>query len=126
MIDDLKTPVSPAVLVAPERRVAKSPPGAVERRPLRRRMLVAGPAVAVVTMAAALIATREAGLPLRDPDHVAGRRLLLVFALVALLVVGDILVRAGKRSGARWPSRAAVHSVWRERWTLRRGVAVFS
>jgi hypothetical protein len=34
----------------------------------RRRTLLAAPAVAGVTMAAALLATGAAGVPLRDPD----------------------------------------------------------
>ncbi|MBW3652853.1 MAG: phosphatase PAP2 family protein [Actinobacteria bacterium] len=89
-------------------------------------MLVAGPAVAVVSVVAALLTTDAAGLPLRDPDHVAGRRLLLVLGLVGVLVMLDVLVRAGRRSGRLWPSRASVLRVRRERWTLGRGVAVGS
>ena len=42
---------------------------------LQRRMVAAGPIVAVVSMVAAIIATDAAGIPIRDPDHVAGRRL---------------------------------------------------
>jgi hypothetical protein len=87
-------------------------------------MLVAGPVVAVVSMLAALIATDAGGLPLRDPDHVAGRRLVFVLGLVVVLVALDIVVRAGRRCGRVWPSGAAFRSVRRERWTLRRGVAV--
>ncbi|MDX6724810.1 MAG: hypothetical protein QOD73_3214, partial [Solirubrobacteraceae bacterium] len=37
-------------------------------------MLFAGPLVAVFSMFAALLATAAAGVPLRDPDNVAGRR----------------------------------------------------
>ena len=89
-------------------------------------MLVAGPAVAVVSMLAALLATDAAGLPLRDPDHVAGRRLVVVLCLVAALVGLDVVVRAARRDGSFLPSRATLSSVWRERWTLRRSVAVGS
>jgi hypothetical protein len=89
-----------------------------------RRMLVAGPMVALVSILAALIATDAGGLPLRDPDHVAGRRLVLVLGLVAVLVGLDVLVRAARRTGTVLPSRAAIRSVRRERWTLGRGVAV--
>jgi hypothetical protein len=89
-------------------------------------MLVAGPLVAIVSIVAALLATGAAGLPLRDPDHVAGRRLLILLALVGLLVVLDIAVRASRRAPARLPSRAAMARVRRERWTLRRGIAVTS
>jgi hypothetical protein len=89
-----------------------------------RRMLVAGPLVAVISMAAALIVTDAAGVPLRDPDHVAGRRLLMLVGLVALLVALDVVVRAARRSGRRFPPRAAMASVRRERWTRPRVIAV--
>ena len=88
------------------------------------RMLVAGPLVAVVSAIAALLATSEAGIPLRDPDHVAGRRLLGVLWLVAALFALDILVRASRRSEGRRPSLAAITAVRRERWTWQRGLAV--
>ena len=103
-------PASAAPPVAGE-----SPPG---------RMVVAGPAVAAVSVIAALLATDAAGLPLRDPDHVAGRRLVLVLCLVAVLVVLDVVVRAGRRSGRLRPSWASIQRVRRERWTLGRGLAV--
>src|SRR3954469_14797843 len=89
-------------------------------------MVAAGPAIAVFTMVAAWLATHAAGLPLRDPDHVAGRRLLLVFGLVLVLLIADVAVRAQRRSTRGIPSSAAMRAVWRERWTLRRGVAVGS
>jgi len=90
------------------------------------RSVVAGPAVAAVTLAAALLATHAAGVPLRDPDHVAGRRLLGVALLVVLLVVLDVVVRAGRRSQTLTPSRVAMQSVRRERWSWYRGLAVGS
>ena len=90
------------------------------------RGVVAGPVVAVVTLVAALLATRAAGVPLRDPDGVAGRRLVWVVCLVVLLVVLDVVVRAGRRSGTLTPSRAAMRSVRGERWSWHRGVAVGS
>ena len=99
---------------------------AAAREPYPRRMLLAGPAVALVSILTALLATDAAGVPLRDPDHVAGRRLALVVGLVLVLVGLDVVVRAGRRSGRLWPSRAAMASVRRERWTLARGVAVGS
>ncbi|HEX2105242.1 MAG TPA: phosphatase PAP2 family protein [Solirubrobacteraceae bacterium] len=89
-------------------------------------MLAAGPLVALITMVAAFICTDAAGLPVRDPDHVAGRRLLIVFALVGALVALDVVVRAARRTGTRWPSRAAMRAVRRERWTARRGLLVAS
>ena len=104
-------------------RVAASK-AAAAREPYPRRMLLAGPAVALVSMLTALLATNAAGVPLRDPDHVAGRRLALVVGLVLVLVGLDVVVRAGRRAGRLWPSRAAMASVRRERWTRARGVAV--
>lgn len=88
------------------------------------RMLVAGPVVAVASVVAALLVTDAAGLPLRDPDHVAGRRLVLVLGLVAVLVVLDVVVRAARRSRSLRPSRASLQAVRRERWGLGRGLAV--
>jgi membrane-associated phospholipid phosphatase len=90
------------------------------------RALLAGSVVALVAMAGALLATNAAGLPLRDPDHVAGGRLVLVLGLVAALVGLDVIVRAARGARTRWPSRAAMLGVWRERWTLRRGISVAS
>ncbi|MDQ3113116.1 MAG: phosphatase PAP2 family protein [Actinomycetota bacterium] len=95
-------------------------------QPSHRRMLIAGPAVAIVSILAALLTTDAAGLPLRDPDHVAGRRFAMVLGLVAALIGLDVLVRAGRRSRTLRPSRAAIESVRRERWTLPRGVLVGS
>jgi hypothetical protein len=95
-------------------------------RAAHARMLAAGPLVALATMVAAVICTDAAGLPVRDPDHVAGRRLLIVFGLVGALVALDVVVRAARRSGRRWPSRAAMQAVRRERWTLQRGILVGS
>jgi PAP2 superfamily len=95
-------------------------------KPAHRRLLIAGPVVALVSLLAAVLTTDAAGLPLRDPDNVAGRRLLLVLGLVAMLIALDVLVRARIRSRTGRPMRAAIATVWRERWTLPRGVAVGS
>jgi hypothetical protein len=89
-------------------------------------MLMAGPAVAIASIVAALLATNAAGLPLRDPDHVAGRRLVLVLGLVALLIALDILVRAARRAPTRLPPWALIVRIRRERWTRARAVAVLS
>ena len=114
----------PAVLLSGEHRVASAAdPGAPA---LQWRSVAAGPVVAVVTLVAALLTTHAAGVPLRDPDGVAGRRFLWVVALVVALVGLDVVVRAGRRSGTRTPSRAAMRSVRRERWNWHRGVAVGS
>jgi len=91
-----------------------------------RRSVFAGPIVATVTVVAALLATHAAGVSFTDPDHVGARRLALVCALVAVLVVLDIVVRATRSSGRSVPSLSALRSVRRERWTAHRGVAVAS
>jgi hypothetical protein len=122
MTVDLKTNVRTPPLPAPRGREVVAPPS----KSPQRRMLIAGPLVAVVSVVAALLATDAAGLPMRDPDHVAGRRLLWVLCLVVVLVLLDVLVRAARRSGGFWPSRAAIGRVRRERWTRARGVAVGS
>ncbi len=85
---------------------------------------MAGPVVAAVTLLTALLATHSVGVPFRDPDHVVGRRLALVACGVALLVLLDIVVRAGWRSRKLTPSRLAIRSVQRERWTRRQVAAV--
>jgi membrane-associated phospholipid phosphatase len=92
----------------------------------RWRETVAGPVVAVVTVGAALLATDEVGLPLRDPDHVAALYLALVGFGVVLLVALDVVVRAARSAGGFPPSRAAMRRVRRERWTAGRGLAAGS
>jgi len=92
----------------------------------QRRMLLAGPAVALVSTVAALLATQAAGVPLRDPDGVAGNRLVFVVWLVLGLVALDIVLRAVHRADGWLPSLATILRVRRERWTLARGVAVGS
>jgi len=87
---------------------------------------VAGPVVAVVTLLAALWATQAAGVPLRDPDHVAAKYLVLVSFSVIVMIALDVVVRAGRRSGTRTPSRVTMRSVRRERWSWYRGLAVGS
>jgi hypothetical protein len=89
-------------------------------------MLAAGPLVAVVTVVTAVLMTRSVGLPLRDPDHVAALYLALVGCGVAMLVGLDIVIRAASATGTFPPSRAELLRVRRERWTLRRGMAVGS
>ena len=127
MIADLKVKEKrPSALTLDGARAAPSTADVAPAGAPLRRMVVAGPVVAVVSMVVAFAATSAAGLPLRDPDHVAGRRLVLVLALVALLVVLDVAVRASRRSSTPWPSIADMASVRRERWTLQRGVAVAS
>jgi len=105
------------------RRRVEPPRASTATRP-RRRGVMAGPLVAAVTVVGALIATHEARVPLRDPDHVAALYLALVGLGVALMVGLDIAIRAGIRTGTRRPARAAMRSVRRERWTPARGLAV--
>jgi hypothetical protein len=90
------------------------------------RSVLAGPAVAAFTLVSALVATHAAGVPLRDPDGVAGGRFIWALAVVGMLVVLDMVIQAGRRSGQIRPSRAAIRHIQRERWTLQRAVAVFS
>src|SRR5829696_1684706 len=100
-----------------------------ERRLATRRWpgwrgAAAGPLVALLTLAVTLVATREAEVPLRDPDHVAALYLALVGAGVGLMVALDIAIRAGWRVGGRRPGLGAMRAVRRERWTPARGLAV--
>ncbi|WP_022929579.1 phosphatase PAP2 family protein [Patulibacter americanus] len=116
---------TPATASAPEPALAGAA-GAADAASPRRRMLAAGPVVALVSLLAALAVTDAAGVPLRDPDHVAGRRLLIVFALVGVLIAADVLVRASRRTGRVLPAMADVAQVRRERWTAGRSVAVMT
>jgi membrane-associated phospholipid phosphatase len=92
----------------------------------RWRAPVAGPAVALVILVVAFVCTREAGLPVRDPDHVAALYMALVGFGVALLVGLDILIRAARGAGTFPPPRAELLRVRRERWTRARCVAAGS
>jgi hypothetical protein len=92
----------------------------------RWRETAAGPIVAALTVVAALFATHDVGLPLRDPDHVAALYFVLVSAGVAAMVGLDILLRARARTKRFPPPKAAMRSVREERWTPARGVAVAS
>src|SRR5687768_14789759 len=82
-----------------------------------RRMLLAGPLVAAVSLLCAFVALDAAGIPLRDPDHVAGRRLAMLVGLVAALIALDVLVRAARAAGTLRPPRDVIAAVRRERWT---------
>ena len=91
---------------------------------MRWRAALGGPAVAVASLIAALVATRSAGLPLRDPDGVASGRLGIAALLVCGLVLIDILVRASRRSEGWRPTRETLLAVRRERWTVARVLPV--
>ncbi|MEA2142283.1 MAG: hypothetical protein QOI64_713 [Solirubrobacteraceae bacterium] len=88
------------------------------------RSMLAVPLVAVVTIAFALVATNKAGVDFGDPDHVGARRLAMVWGFAAALVLVDILVRAGRRTGRFTPSLSTLRDVRRERWTRHRSLAV--
>ncbi len=88
------------------------------------RLMVAGPAIAAVTTIAALVATDQADVSFRDPDHVAALYIVEVGAGIALLIALDVFLRAGRRTRTRRPSRAAMSAVRRERWTGARLFAV--
>ena len=89
-----------------------------------RRGTLAGPAVAVAALVAAVIACAAAGIGLRDPDGVASSRLLVAFGIVALLIGVDAVVRAARRLGVRRPPLDAISEALRERWSRRRVLAV--
>lgn len=113
----------PAVDLAVEGESAPTGSGHPDRA-VGWRLIASGPLVAAFTLIAALIVTEEAGFSFRDPDHVAALYVLEVGAGVALLVWLDIFLRARRRSGERWPSRAAMGTIRRERWTGKRIAAV--
>jgi hypothetical protein len=86
--------------------------------------VAAGPVVAVVSLGLALVATRVAGVTLRDWEHAIAIRLAQMAAVVALLVVVDIVARAAVRSRRLVPSWDAIRTVRRERWTGLRLIGV--
>jgi len=91
-----------------------------------RLAVLAVPLVAVVTMAAAVIVTHVAGVPVRDPDNVTGNRLVLAVSLVLALVGLDLLARGWSRSEGRRLTPAALVAVRRENWPLSRALVVAS
>lgn len=75
---------------------------AIVGRALRdRRAVLAGPAVAVVTLLAAVVVTRVAGVPLVDPGHVSRERLVVAAVLVAASIGVDVVVRRRPWTRAR-------------------------
>jgi hypothetical protein len=122
----MSMPARPLLEPAGGEAAARSRLGAATTPAPRWRGLLAGPLVAALTVLVALVATHRAGVPLRDPDHVAALYLALVGCGVALMVGLDIAIRAARRARTLRPSRAAMRSVRRERWTPRRGLAVGS
>ena len=87
------------------------------------RAIAAGPLVAAVTLAAALVAGAHVGVSVRDPDHVAAGYLAMVGAGVVVMVGIDVAYRAWQRTGVWPPSRRAMREVRVERWTARRSGA---
>ena len=80
--------------------------------------------MAACTGLVAVVATSEAGVPLRDPADVATRRFVTAVWLVVFLMALDVIIRAVRSSGTRRPSPAALGRAWRERWTPARLGAV--
>src|SRR4051794_41904055 len=87
------------------------------------RAVYAGPLVALGALALAFVVCTAAGVPLRDPDGVAGGRLLVALSLVIGLVVLDVGIRSAQRSAGRWPGRAGVIAGARGRRDGSRGAA---
>ena len=92
--------------------------------PPETRLILAGPVIAGVTLVAALLATRSAGVPLRDPGDVAATRLGIAACMIVVLMVFDILIRAGRGSERALPSASEVRDAARERWNPYRLSAV--
>src|SRR3954452_1806981 len=89
----------------------------------RWREVAAPPAVGLVMLVAALIATTVADVRFRDPDNVAAGYFVLVASAAALLVGLDVAIKAARMTGTRRPSRAAMREVRRARWTWQRMAA---
>jgi hypothetical protein len=88
------------------------------------RAVVAGPAIALASLLGALLATAEAGVPLRDPGGVSLRRLEIAIALALILAVLDAAWRAARLDGRLLPTRETFAAVGRERWTGQRTAAI--
>jgi hypothetical protein len=84
------------------------------------RIVLAGPVVAVVSLLLALVATRIAGVTFRDWEHAVAWRCTWMAGVIGLLVLLDIVIRAGARSRKRVPTWAGMRAVQQERWTPRR------
>jgi PAP2 superfamily len=111
--------------VIAEERAPSAPLTGAEGRPATAgRGVAAGVVVAAVTLGTALVATQIAGVALRDPKFVTGRRLAIALGLVALLIVVDVVLRARRQEGTPLPSLATLRRVRRERWTPARTGAV--
>ena len=100
-------------MAAPEtRNIATAPetprPLGLERRGVSAwRPVVAGPAVALTCLLFALVATNDAGVPLRDPGGISAVRLGIAFGVVAAAIAIDAFVR-GNRSRWTWRRLAVV------------------
>ena len=88
------------------------------------RCVVAGPAIAAVTLIVSLVATNAADVPLRDPKGVTLTRLVIAVVLVALAAAADVAIRAVRNRRRGSPAVAALRAAAQERWTWRRGIAV--
>ena len=102
---------------------ATQAPAALLETPPRWREVAAPPAVGLVMLVAAVIATDVADVRFRDPDNVAAGYFALVASGAALLVGLDVAIRAARMTGTRRPSRASMREVRRARWTWQRMAA---
>jgi hypothetical protein len=103
---------------------AKPTPATVRATPPPRwREVAAPPAVGLVMLVAALIATNAADVRFRDPDNVAAGYFVMVGFAAALLVGLDVAINAARVTGTRLPSRASMREVRRARWTWQRMAA---
>jgi hypothetical protein len=106
------------------RAVAAWPARALQAAPpVPLRAALAGPIVAGVAVALALLATRLADVPLRDPGGVTIRRLVTATLILLGLAALDLLVRAVRREGGV-PGWAAISGAARARWSWGRVAAV--
>jgi hypothetical protein len=102
---------------------ARARPAAMASAPAWRAVL-APPAVALVTLLAAIVATDAADVAFRDPDNVAAGYVLIMLFAVAALVGVDVWIRAARGTHTWRPSRQAMLQVRRERWTRHRTAAM--
>jgi hypothetical protein len=101
--------------------------GSPLRASAERRLLLVPLVVAALSLLAAFVATRSAGLPLRDPGWVTLRRLGTAVAVLAAVALADAVVRAALAGGRpSAPSARALAAAARARWTRSRLLAAAS
>jgi hypothetical protein len=89
------------------------------------RAYLVAPAIAAASVTVTLVWAAGYGMGLRDPDGVVGARMLLVFALVAVLWALDVVPRGVRRARASGrPKGVEIRAVLAERWSVRRALIV--